>query len=74
MEKITWKIQTINKKTKEPIEFEITTIGDHPEIARDKAILQLAWKYPDINYYSDDLIITPKVIEEVDTGTPYGGA
>ena len=39
MEKIIWTIKTINKQTQEPIEFEITTLGYHPEIARDKAII-----------------------------------
>jgi hypothetical protein len=74
MEKITWTIKTINKQTQEPIEFEITTLGYHPEIARDKAIIQLARQYPDTNYYSDDLLITQKETQKIDIGTPYGGA
>jgi len=74
MEKITWKIQTINKQTQEPIELEITTLGYHPEIAKNKAIIQLARQYPDINYYSDDLVIAQKETQKVEIGTPYGGA
>jgi len=74
MEKITWEIKTINKYTHEPLRFEVVTLGDHPEIARNKAIVQLTHLFPDKTYYLDEVLVVKKETQLTDLGTPYGGA
>jgi hypothetical protein len=66
MEKYYWIIKTTNKTTGEPIEERVGTIGNHPEIARDKVLNLLNFKFKDTPYYSEDLTIQQENKEKIE--------
>ena len=73
MKKVFWIIQAKSKSNPGNIIIkEIWTVGEHPEIARDKFLNSMNINHLDKMYFSEDIISITKLKEEdVEIGNPY---